>query len=102
MTEINYNHTLPAFLSPKVVARELGVSLTAVYALIQSGDLRAVNVAPTSGQGKKRSYRIRPAWLDEFVSKRIIQRTRPQPPSRMRRRRRNRPPELSVEEYLRR
>lgn len=101
MTESNHNSTAPAILTPRHVARELGISLTAVYALIQSGDLPALDVAPTSGKGDKHTYRIRPAWLDEFMSKRVIQPSRPEPRSAApRRRRRNGAPERSIQEYL--
>jgi hypothetical protein len=92
MTEDDHNKTTPTFLTPRHVAGELGISLTAVYALIQSGDLTALDVAPTSGKGDKRSYRIRRVWLDEFVSKRIIRPARLQPPPAGRRRRRGQPP----------
>ena len=101
MTENNHNHSAPAYLTPKKVASELGISLTAVYALIQSGDLRALNVAPSSGQGSKRSYRIGRQWLNEFVARRTMT-----PASRnegavaLRRRRRRRQDEPAVKDYL--
>jgi hypothetical protein len=101
MTENNPNPTTPDPLTVRMVAQELGLSMTAVYTLIQCGDLRAYDAAPTSRKGTRHSYRVRRVWLDEFVNKRIIRHSHPQPqPAVPRRRRRQQSPAVSVRQYL--
>jgi hypothetical protein len=67
MTKEIYNQTLSSFLSPGAVGRELGISLSAVYNLIHTRDLRAIDVAPSTTTGRKPTYRIRREWLDDFL-----------------------------------
>jgi hypothetical protein len=62
----NVNPVQP-FLTPAQVGAELSLSLSAVYNLIRSGDLKAIDVGPRSAGGRKAHYRIRRQWLDEFI-----------------------------------
>ncbi len=104
MTDDNHNSTAREYLAPKHVGDKLGLSLTAVYALIRSGDLPAVDVAPSRGSRGGRtyhSYRIHHSWLDEFVRQRTIRRAPTEPAAVVpRRRRRSETPAVSVREYL--
>jgi hypothetical protein len=59
------------FLTPANVAAELNVSLHAVYNLIRTGDIQAVNVAPSDNPGGKGCWRIRRQWVDDFIGQRL-------------------------------
>lgn len=58
-------------LKPADVASELKVSLWTVYALIRSGDLRAVNIAPNNKPGTNAFWRIPRQCLNEFLTSRL-------------------------------
>jgi len=60
-----------SFLTPANVAAELNVSLSAVYNLIRSGDIQAVNVAPSDKPGRNGFWRIRRQWVDDFIGQRL-------------------------------
>lgn len=60
------------YLTPAAVAAELNVSPSAVYSLIYSGDLSAVNLAPTGRTRKQGFWRVPRQGLDEFLSKRTV------------------------------
>lgn len=60
-----------AFLTPATVAAELNVSLHAVYNLIRTGDIQAVNVAPSGNTGGKGCWRIRRQRVDDFIGRRL-------------------------------
>ena len=78
-------------LTPAAVAAELNVSLDTVYNLIRAGDIKAVSLAPSDKPRLKELYRIRREWIDEFVSRRLVEgRCRPQE-SRVGRRQTRRP-----------
>lgn len=66
-------------LTPAQVAAELNISLSAVYNLIRSGDLRAVDLAPSNRTGKHRFWRITRECLDEFLARRLMSARRPAP-----------------------
>jgi hypothetical protein len=70
MAENNHAKGAPAFLRPTDVARELQISLSAVYNLIRCGDLVAIDVAPSRGRRGHAHYRIRRQSLDDFVVRR--------------------------------
>ena len=77
------------------VARELKISKSAVYRIIHSGELAAVDIVDSNGHiAKKGHYRIRRSSLKEYLeSKRV------KPPGReVGRRHRRRPPK--VKNYL--
>lgn len=60
-----------SFLTPANVAAELNVSLHAVYNLIRTGDIQAVNVAPSGNPGGKGCWRIRRQWMEDFIGRRL-------------------------------
>jgi excisionase family DNA binding protein len=70
MTESKFIRSTPVFLTPADVARQLNVSLNAVYNLIREGALRAVNLSPAGKSGERGFYRIRPTWLEDFLEQR--------------------------------
>jgi excisionase family DNA binding protein len=57
-------------LSPGDVARQLGVRDAKIYAWIESGELRASNVAACPG-GLPR-YKVSPTALEEFLTARQV------------------------------
>lgn len=58
-------------LTLRQVAGELNISLNAVYNLIYSDNLRAVNLAPTNKPGDRRFWRVPRRCLTEFLEARL-------------------------------
>ena len=58
----------PAMLTAPEVARLMRVRLSRVLALIQAGELPAVDV----GTGARRALRVAPAALDEYLQARQV------------------------------
>lgn len=58
-------------LTLRQVAGELNISLNAVYNLIYSDNLRAVNLAPTNKPGDRRFWRVPRRCLAEFLEARL-------------------------------
>jgi prophage regulatory protein len=55
--------TSPRFLSVKNVADELAITETAVYTLLKTGEIPAIQVGP------KRVWRIERAKLEEYIER---------------------------------
>jgi len=79
------NPGITEYLTPAAVAAELSVSQSAVYSLIRSGDLPAVNLAPTGRTRKQGFWRVPRRGLEAFLSSRTVVPTpAPQPNCRRR------------------
>lgn len=63
----------PRLLAPAAVAAELGISVSAVYSLIRSGDLPAVDLAPSKAARRHALWRISRQSLGEFLSQRTTE-----------------------------
>ncbi len=98
MTESNHNQTAPAYLRPQQVKQELQISLSAVYNLIRSGDLEAIDVAPSRSRQGHPHYRIPRASLEAFLARRGG--VRPEQPAARPRRRRSLTPLRPLRDHL--
>ena len=78
---------MKVFVTPADIAKALGVNRTKVLAWIRRGELRAVNVAATSGRRPR--WRIAQEALDAFLIARS-----PTPPLHAVRRRRRADPQI--------
>jgi hypothetical protein len=72
MTKLDTGAGVVEYLTPAAVAKELNVSVSAVYSLIYSRDLLAVNLAPSSRNRKHGFWRISSKNLQDFLSRRVV------------------------------
>lgn len=77
--------TLAKFFTPPQLARHIGISEDKIYPWIESGELRAVNMAAQS-DGERPRWRISVEAVEEFLASRENKPPAPKPPKRRRRR----------------
>ncbi len=71
--DIERNRMIEPLLTPKDVQQVLGLGKSKVYRMLATGELPAVIVASGS---RRRSFRVRPSDLEEFIKEREVRNER--------------------------